>query len=135
MAALAAAAAMLLATAPQAAAEITSLSARGDDYGIPCGSEYGCNLYVGTDGEDWDAPVTFLIDGEVLGTVTPGSHTGEGPGSAWMDWDPAVDTTYTITVVQGESSRSMTITLPYERPRVTTFSGVPLSGSGVGSAG
>ncbi len=104
--------------APNAAAEIEKLIVMGPDYGIPCSSEWGCQIRAVTGGVDAYDPVTITIDGEVVST------------SGFYDWYPVEDRTYTIAAIQNASKRSMTITLPYDYQRPQSLSGeAPSSGS------
>lgn len=110
-AAAAAGTAALLFAAP-AQAEVVLLAVDGPDWDIPCSTQ--CTIRVQTTGEDLFEPVHFFIDGEAFGTATPDNNGGTEEAFAFLAWAPPELRTYTITAVQGESSRSITVTLPYD---------------------
>ncbi|MGW4119967.1 hypothetical protein [Nocardia sp. NPDC004711] len=96
-------------------ASIDNVSVAGLASGKSCSVADGCTIQARLTGNDQLTPVDFLVNGTVIGTVTP-TLTWAG-AVANMPWHPDADATYTIGVRQGFSS-------------VTTFYVVGAGGGG-----
>ncbi|MEC3954000.1 hypothetical protein VMT65_13265 [Nocardia sp. CDC153] len=129
----AAALAVLVGTmAAPAGASIDKIQVAGLTSDKPCSVADGCMIEVALDGSDQLSPVDFLVNGAVIGTVTP---TSFGAGAAAnMPWHPTDQGTYTVGAHQGLS----TVTTVYKVgsastcPPISSF--LPGSASG-GSSG
>ncbi|MGW5224665.1 hypothetical protein ACWEP5_06900 [Nocardia niigatensis] len=85
--------------AAPAGAQIANISVAGLTSDKPCDVADGCSIQASLSGTDQLSPVDFLVNGTVIGTLTPTSY-GAG-AAANMPWHPANDGTYTIGVRQG----------------------------------
>ncbi|WP_067720633.1 hypothetical protein [Nocardia yamanashiensis] len=126
--------------AAPASAQVSTIEVHGMDWGLACYAPTSCKLIVVLTGADRGQPVTIQIDGVAVATgLTP---TVDGTKAyANYNWSPEVDKTYTITAIQGASTKTATLTLPGElggtTPKVTTGSAVfdALMALSYGSAG
>ncbi|WP_198347287.1 hypothetical protein [Nocardia terrae] len=115
-----------------ATASIAGISVAGLTSDKTCSVANGCSIQVSLSGTDELAPVDFLVNGTLLGTITPTSY-GDG-AAANMPWHPDTDGTYNLTARQGLSSTSTVYVVGKGGtcPPISSF--IPGSSSG-GSSG
>ncbi|WP_176572791.1 hypothetical protein [Nocardia concava] len=90
--------------AAPAGASIDNIQIAGLTSDKPCSVADGCMIQAALNGSDQLSPVDFLVNGTVIGTVTPTSY-GAG-AAANLPWHPADQGTYTVGVRQGLASVS-----------------------------
>ncbi|MGW2663448.1 hypothetical protein ACWCW7_21000 [Nocardia tengchongensis] len=88
--------------AAPAGASIEGIQVAGLTSDKPCSVADGCVIQASLGGSDQLSPVDFLVNGAVVGTLTPTSY-GAG-AAANLPWHPGNDGTYTIGVRQGVST-------------------------------
>ncbi|MEU1208677.1 hypothetical protein [Nocardia sp. NPDC005825] len=88
--------------AAPANASIDGVQVAGLTSDKPCSVADGCVIQAALGGADQLTPVDFLVNGAVIGTLTPVSY-GAG-AAANLAWHPANDGTYTVGVRQGLST-------------------------------
>ncbi|APB00021.1 hypothetical protein [Nocardia seriolae] len=91
--------------AAPAGASIEKISVAGLTSDKVCSVADGCMIQAALSGADAFSPVDFLVNGTVIGTLTPTSY-GAG-AAANLPWHPANDGTYNVGVRQGLSSSSI----------------------------
>ncbi|MTE13645.1 hypothetical protein [Nocardia aurantiaca] len=124
-----------------AGASVENISVAGLTSDKPCSVADGCVIQAALGGTDQLSPVDFLVNGAVIGTLTPTSY-GSG-AAANLPWHPANDGTYTVGVRQGFSNSSIVYVVGKGGacPPVSSLfpgsssSGSAGSGSASGSAG
>lgn len=87
-----------------AAASVAGVSVAGLTSDKPCSVANGCVIQAELNGTDQLSPVDFLVNGTVIGTLTPTSF-GNG-AAANLPWHPDADGTYTVGVRQGLANAS-----------------------------
>ncbi|MFE3228771.1 hypothetical protein [Nocardia sp. NPDC059228] len=85
--------------AAPAGAAVDNINVAGLTSDKTCSVADGCSIQASLSGSDQLSPVDFLVNGAVIGTLTPTSY-GAG-AAANMPWHPTSDGTYTVGVRQG----------------------------------
>ncbi|WP_162958575.1 hypothetical protein [Nocardia yunnanensis] len=85
--------------AAPAGAAVDTVTVAGLTSDKPCSVADGCTIEASLNGADQLSPVDFLVNGKVIGTITPTSY-GAG-AAANMPWHPTDQGTYTVGARQG----------------------------------
>lgn len=117
--------------AAPAGAAIADIHVAGLTSDKPCSVADGCVIQASLSGADQLTPVDFLVNGAVIGTLTPVSY-GAG-AAANLAWHPTNDGTYTVGIRQGLSS-SQTVYIVGKGGTCPPISSL-IPGSSGGSAG
>lgn len=94
--------------APQALAKVDNVKPPEDVAKYPCA--FYCQITAQLSGADANAPVTFSVNGQKIGTATP---TAEKDGdksklTASIEWAAPGNGEYVITATQGSGDKSTT---------------------------
>lgn len=117
--------------AAPAGAAIAGVNVAGLTSDKPCSVADGCVIQASLTGADQLTPVDFLVNGAVIGTLTPVSY-GAG-AAANLAWHPTNDGTYTVGIRQGLST-SQTVYIVGKGGTCPPISSL-IPGSSGGSAG
>ncbi|MFB8003861.1 Ig-like domain-containing protein [Nocardia sp. NPDC056000] len=109
--------------APQAFAKVDNVKAPEDVAKYPCA--FHCQITAQLSGADANAPVTFSVNGQKIGTATPAAEKDGDKGklTASIEWAAPGNGEYVITATQGSGDKSTTYKLDVDVSKTSKKSG------------